>query len=81
MGRKPKTRRDPYGAWLAYLRRAQRLTQQQLSEMTGIPQRTIAHWERTGKLAGRDVILKLTKALGVSVLELLRVDEKGNPRR
>lgn len=76
MGRKPKARRDPYGAWLHHLRTQKKLTQQQLSSATGIPQRTIAHWERTGKLAGRKEILALAKALGVTVGELLR-GEKG----
>lgn len=68
-------RRDPYGAWLAYLRSARRLTQQELSARTGIPQRTLAHWERTGKLAGRMAILKLAKAFGVSVNELLQAEK------
>ena len=73
MGRKPKTRRDSYGAWLHHLRTEKGLTQQDLSVVTGIPQRTIAHWERTGRLAGRKEIVALTKALNVSVSELLRL--------
>lgn len=81
MGRKAKTRRDPYGAWLHYLRTKEKLTQQELSRLTGIPQRTIAYWERTGKLAGREVIFKLAHALGVSVPHLLRVKVKSAPNR
>jgi transcriptional regulator with XRE-family HTH domain len=73
MGRRPNTRRDPYGAWLHYLRTSKKLTQQELSDLTGVPQRTIAYWERSGKLAGRDVLFKLARALGVSVSHLLRV--------
>ncbi len=76
MGRKAKTRRDPYGAWLHYLRTSKKITQQELADLTGIPQRTIAYWERSGKLAGREVIFKLARALGVSVPELLRVKVK-----
>ena len=75
MGRKPKTRRDPYGAWLQHLRLEKDLTQAELARATGIPQRTIAHWERTGKLAGRGEILALVKALSVSVGELLRQEK------
>lgn len=75
MGRKPKMRRDSYGAWLYHLRKEKSLTQQKLSAITGIPQRTIAHWERSGKLAGRSEIVLLAKALGVSVGELLRGDK------
>jgi len=73
MGRKPNTRRDVYGAWLHHHRRERGLTQQEVAKLTGIPQTTLAFWERTGKLTGRESILKLAKALGVSVSELLRV--------
>jgi transcriptional regulator with XRE-family HTH domain len=52
------------------------LTQQALSDLTGIQQRTLAHWERTGRLAGRKEILVLAKALKVSVSELLREKHK-----
>jgi transcriptional regulator with XRE-family HTH domain len=48
------------------------LTQNELSTASGIPQRTIAHWERTGRLSGRKEILTLAKALDVSINELLR---------
>ena len=72
MGRTPKTRRDPFGAWLYHLRTEKALTQQKLSAVTGIPQRTIAYWERTGKLSGRKEIIALAKAVGVSVGKLLR---------
>lgn len=72
MGRKPKARRDAYGACLHHLRKEKGLTQQELAAAATIPQRTIAHWERAGKLAGRKEILALSKALGVSVGELLR---------
>lgn len=74
MGRKPKLKRDAYGAWLYHLRKEKRLTQQQLSDLTGIPQRNIAYWERTGNLKGRTEILRLSEALGVSVREFLRAD-------
>ena len=72
MGRKPKARRDPYGAWLLHLRKEKSLTQQSLADTAKIPQRNIAYWERTGKLKGRKEIFALAKALGVSVNELLR---------
>jgi len=72
VGRKPKHPRDSYGAWLHHLRTEQGMTQQALSDLTGIQQRTIAHWERTGRLSGRKEILALAKALKVSIPELLR---------
>jgi transcriptional regulator with XRE-family HTH domain len=74
MGRKPKSRRDVFGAWLYHLRTEQGLTQQKLSDLTGISQRNIAYWERSGKLRGRPEILKLAEALGVSVKVLLRAE-------
>jgi transcriptional regulator with XRE-family HTH domain len=72
MGRKPKARRDSYGAWLLHLRKEKGFTQQRLADATKIPQRNIAYWERAGKLKGRKEILALSKALGVSAKELLR---------
>jgi transcriptional regulator with XRE-family HTH domain len=75
MGRKPKARRDNYGAWLHYLRKEKKLTQDELARLTGVPQSTLAYWERTGNLAGRRIILKLAAALGVSVTKLLRADK------
>jgi transcriptional regulator with XRE-family HTH domain len=72
MGRKPKTRRNAYGAWLHHLRRERDLTQHELAKIAGVPQRTLAYWEQTGKLSGREIIFRLAKALGVSVNKLLR---------
>jgi transcriptional regulator with XRE-family HTH domain len=77
MGRKPKARRDSYGAWLQLLRKRRKLSQDELSTLTGVPQTTLAYWETTGNLKGRKTILKMAKALGVSVEELLRVDNFG----
>jgi transcriptional regulator with XRE-family HTH domain len=73
MGRKPKSRRDPYGAWLHHLRTEKGLSQDALCQMIGVPQSTWAHWERTGRFAGREIIVKTAEVLGVSVSELLRV--------
>jgi transcriptional regulator with XRE-family HTH domain len=75
MGRKPTARRDPYGAWLQHLRKERDLTQTELAKQTGVPQTTLAYWERTGKLAGRKAIIRLAAALGVSVTKLLRSDK------
>jgi transcriptional regulator with XRE-family HTH domain len=75
MGRKPKTRRDSYGAWLHHLRKQAEMTQHELAEKTGLPQTTIAHWEITGNLPGREEILRLAQALDISVDELLRTDK------
>ena len=75
MGRTPKTRHDPYGAWLLHLRKESGLTQDELSEKIGVPQSTWAYWERTGKFVGRETIIKTAKAMGVSVQTLLRLEK------
>jgi hypothetical protein len=41
-----------------------------------VPQTTLAYWERTGKLTGRKLILRLAAALEVSVPKLLRGDKE-----
>ena len=76
MGRKPNERRNRYGAWLHHLRSQKGLSQDALSKLTGVPQSTLAYWEKTGKLTGRETIFKIAKALDVSVEELLRQDGK-----
>lgn len=72
MGRKLSGKRDSYGAWLCHLRKEKGFSQVEFAKKTGIPQSTLAFWEKTGKLTGREIIFKLAKALGVSVEELLR---------
>ena len=74
MGRKPAERRNRYGSWLHHLRKQKGLSQDALSSLTGVPQSTLAYWEKTGKLTGRETIFKMAKALGVSVEKLLRQD-------
>jgi transcriptional regulator with XRE-family HTH domain len=79
MGRKSKTRRNSYGAWLHFLRREKKLSQAEVAKLSGIPRTTLMHWERTGNLAGRAQILKLAIIYGVSVQELLRVEKSIKP--
>jgi DNA-binding XRE family transcriptional regulator len=76
MGRKPTDRRNRYGAWLHHLRKQKGLSQDALSELTGVPQSTLAYWEKTGKLTGRDIIFKLADVLEVSIEDLLRPPKK-----
>ena len=77
MGRKPKERRNPYGAWLLLLRKEKGLAQEAVSKRTGIPRTTLMNWERTGSLTGRKQILKLAKIYGISVQKLLRAEKVG----
>lgn len=57
------------------LRTERKLSQDKLAKAVGVPRSTLAYWERSGNLRGRDVILKLAKAMGVSVEKLLRTDK------
>jgi len=75
MGRKAKTRRNAYGAWLHFLRREKNLTQAEAAKGSGIPRTTLMHWERTGNLTGRREILRLAKTYGVRVERLLRAEK------
>jgi len=75
MGRKPKARRDSYGAWLHYLRKEANLTQEEAAKLTGIPRTTLTTWERTGELPGRKEIFRLSKAYGISLERLLRTEK------
>jgi transcriptional regulator with XRE-family HTH domain len=74
MGRKPKTRRNSYGAWLLFLRKEKGLSQEEAAKRSGIPRTTLMYWERSGSISGRNQILKLAKIYGVSVQKLLRAE-------
>ena len=75
MGRKPKARRNSYGAWLYHLRREAKLTQAEAAELAGIPRTTLTTWERTGDLSSRKEIFRLAKAYRVPIPKLLRVEK------
>jgi transcriptional regulator with XRE-family HTH domain len=75
MGRKPKTRRNSYGAWLLLLRKEKELSQAEAAMQSGIPRTTLMYWERSGNITGRKQILKLAKTYGVSVQKLLRAEK------
>ncbi len=77
MGRSPKKRRNPYGAWLHFLRKERGLTQAEVAFLTGLPRTTLMYWERTGNLVGRRQILRLARVYRVSVADLLRVKRQG----
>jgi transcriptional regulator with XRE-family HTH domain len=78
MGRKPKTRRNRYGAWLYFLRKEKKLSQEEVARRTGIPRTNLMYWERSGNLVGRKQILKLAELYGVSLEKLLRSEKSGD---
>ncbi len=81
MGRRPKeAKRDPFGAWLHYLRKSAGISQQELSEKLRVElgnhvvgSASVCQWERKGGVAGKELIPALANALGVSLESLLRV--------
>jgi len=75
MGRRPKTKRNSYGAWLHYLRKQKSLSQAEVAELTGIPRATLRRWERAGRLPAREEIVKLARLYEVTIEKLLRADK------
>ena len=68
---KTKTDRESVDQRLARLRRTAGLTQQQLSDKTGISRRMIAHYETQAATPPAQALPLLAKALGVTVDEIL----------
>ena len=63
---------------LTVLREAAKLTVRELARQVGVPHTNILFWERTGQPPRSDVLLPMSKALGVTVEELLG---ESKPRR
>ena len=47
------------------------LSQEELAQRTGVPQQTIAFWERSGKTPRSEVLSQLAEALGITIEALL----------
>ncbi len=60
---------------LKRLRQAAGLTQAQLAEKTGISLRTVQTWENVERMPLANAAVKLAKALGVTVEQLVADDE------
>ena len=59
------------GQFLRELRRAQKLTQEQLAEELGVSNRSVSRWETGVNLPDFDILLRLAARYGVGVEELL----------
>ena len=64
------------GARIAQLRRDQNLTQQQLAELMGMSQQSVASWEVGRLRPAVSMLPRLAKALGVSTEALIGQEEK-----
>lgn len=60
-----------FGKRLCFLRKKSGKTQKQLEAATGIPQRTLSDWENNKAEPGVSDAVKLAKALGISIVELI----------
>lgn len=66
------------GQFLRELRRAQKLTQEQLAEELGVSNRSVSRWETGVNLPDFDILLRLAARYGVGVEELLDGQRKEN---
>jgi len=64
------------GARIAQLRRDQNLTQQQLAELTGMSQQSVASWEVGRLRPAVSMLPRLARILGVSTEALIGQEEK-----
>lgn len=64
------------GAFICKLRKEKGLTQASLAEMLSISNRTVSKWENGDGLPDVAMLLELSKALGITVDELLNAEKK-----
>jgi len=76
-GRPSKKKATESGARLAALRKQAGLSQAALAEAVGIPQRTISFYEREAEAIPSTLVPALAKVLGVSMEELLGINDSG----
>ena len=66
-----KTKRVPFGENLASIRKTKGITQVELAKLAGVSQRVIAGYETVIKNPTPDIVIRLAKALKVSIDELM----------
>ncbi|MGI6301027.1 MAG: helix-turn-helix domain-containing protein [Verrucomicrobiota bacterium] len=76
MAGRPSTKQPSIlGARLAELRKAAGLSQAQLAKTLGMPQRTLSYYEREADDLPAKMLTDLSRALGVSVTDILQSDD------
>lgn len=82
MAGRPSTKQPTEsGARLAAFRKAAGLSQVQLSQALGIPQRTLSFYEREAEAMPSSLLPRLATILGVSVEDLLGMKNGSSSRR
>ncbi|HBA68770.1 MAG TPA: hypothetical protein DCZ40_05355 [Lachnospiraceae bacterium] len=59
------------GRWIAFLRKEQKLTQEQLAERLGVSNRSVSRWENGRGMPDFPLLWDISRELNVSVAELL----------
>lgn len=67
----PRKKKESFSQRLLRLRKARGFSQYDLSDATGISQRMIAHYENRIKNPASNVVVRFSKALGVTVEQLM----------
>ncbi|MFD2304864.1 helix-turn-helix transcriptional regulator [Roseibacillus ishigakijimensis] len=80
MARPAKTQQPDYGAHLASLRHAASLSQQQVADLVGVRQATVAAWERSATPPRGEFLVPLSETLAVSLEVLLQADKRKSAR-
>ena len=71
MPRIPKSEATEFGKRLSALRKAAGLSQMEVAEALGIPQRRVSYYEREGRFLPSNLVQPLAELLGVPVTEFL----------
>ena len=66
------------GRFLKELRKEKGLTQEQLSELLGVTNRSVSRWENGVNMPDFDLVIELTNYFGVSVEEFLNGERKNS---
>jgi transcriptional regulator with XRE-family HTH domain len=80
-GRPSSKKPTDNGARLAALRKTAGLSQMQLANAIGIPQRTLSFYERDAESVPSDLLPRLAQALGVTVEALLGLEKEAKSKR
>ena len=67
------------GQRIQELRKARDLSQEALGEILGVSRQAISRWEMDGAVPEVDKLIQMAKLFGVSLNDLLRVEEPAAP--
>lgn len=66
---------EKIGLFIQEKRKSKKLTQQELAKKLGVTNRTISNWEKAKCLPDYNLLIPLTKELGITVSELINGEE------